>query len=173
MPVSAEEYQALLQREMERFNPGGDPEGEARDQAVRSANIAAGYGNSTALQQQAPAAAAAAGEAPAGVPVPTARPSPIESLFLPRPELPSGPSPEFPQYFGEQPPPPQFPEFFGEQPPPPQFPQYFGEQPPPPQFPQYFGQQPQPPQAFRPHQGVQPPVGASAESPVDLTKLFG
>lgn len=52
MPVSAEEYQRLIQREMKRYR--GDPRGgPERDKAVRSANIAAGYGNSTALKHPA------------------------------------------------------------------------------------------------------------------------
>lgn len=52
MPVSAEEYQRLVQREMKRY--GGDPSGgPERDKAIRSANIAAGYGNSTALKHPA------------------------------------------------------------------------------------------------------------------------
>jgi|SRR6185295_5585690 len=158
MPVSPEDFAALLQREMARYNPGGDTEGARRDQAVRSANIAAGRGSSTALQRQAQAAAAtaAAGEpAPAetaAVPTPQPRPT-IESLFVP---------PEFPKYFGEQPPEPVFV--------PPQFPQYFGEQPP-----QAVAQPPLP--EFPDYWGVQPPVVPEAvprrtRFPVDLRALF-
>jgi hypothetical protein len=135
MPVSAAEYEALLKREMDRFNRGGATEGPRRDQAVRSANIAAGYGNSTALQQRQAQAAAGEPSPETTAAVPAPRPT-IESLFVP---------PEFPKYYGEQPPPPAFV--------PPEFPQYFGEQPPttqpplpfiPPEFPPIYGEQPEP-----------------------------
>lgn len=53
MPVSREEYQQLVKREMARFRTKGlanANEKDNRDAAVRAANIAAGYGNSTALK---------------------------------------------------------------------------------------------------------------------------
>ena len=86
MPVTPEDFQALLQREMARYNPGGDTEGAARDQAVRSANIAAGRGNSTALQRQVAAAASDPAGVAAAVPIPTPRPT-IADLFEFPPDL--------------------------------------------------------------------------------------
>lgn len=50
MPVSREEYQKLIDREMRRYGRGGTGGESARDKAVRAANVAAGYGSSTALK---------------------------------------------------------------------------------------------------------------------------
>ena len=51
MPVTREEYQKLVAREMRRYGRGSGTGGEtSRDKAVRAANVAAGYGNSTALK---------------------------------------------------------------------------------------------------------------------------
>ena len=47
MPVSKEEYHRAVQKELARH-------GASRDEAVRAANIACGYGNSTALQHDVP-----------------------------------------------------------------------------------------------------------------------
>jgi hypothetical protein len=68
--AGADEYRQTLAREMQRYK--GD-----RDRAVRSANIASGFGNSTAQQYMHPAAAAAAASGPAtGAPIPQPRPEP-------------------------------------------------------------------------------------------------
>jgi hypothetical protein len=47
MTATKEEYNAKLQKELQRANT-------TRDEAVRSTNIALGYGNSTALQYDVP-----------------------------------------------------------------------------------------------------------------------
>jgi hypothetical protein len=47
MTATKEEYHAKLQKELKRANT-------SRDEAVRSTNIALGYGNSTALQYDVP-----------------------------------------------------------------------------------------------------------------------
>lgn len=108
-PVGAEAYKALLAREMERYH--GD-----RDPAVRSANIAGGYGNSTAERFMHEMAAAAdpgttgaiptprpdmGGGGGGGVPIPTPRPpaEPGIGSGIPMPEggIGSGiPTPQLP-----------------------------------------------------------------------------
>lgn len=50
MAVSREEYEKLVAREMRRYGRGGTGGESSRDKAVRAANVAAGYGNSTALK---------------------------------------------------------------------------------------------------------------------------
>lgn len=50
MAVTREKYQELVNREMRRYGRGGTGGESSRDKAVRAANIAAGYGNSTALK---------------------------------------------------------------------------------------------------------------------------
>jgi hypothetical protein len=85
-PVGADEYQQLLAREQARYH--GD-----RDAAVRSANIAGGFGNSTAQQFMHEQAAAP----PAGMPVPTSRPDPMMTGAVPMPTpRPEPPQPAFP-----------------------------------------------------------------------------
>jgi hypothetical protein len=73
-PVGADEYQQLLAREQARYH--GD-----RDAAVRSANIAGGFGNSTAQQFMHELAAAP----PDAMPMPTSRPDPVMTGAVPVP----------------------------------------------------------------------------------------
>ena len=95
MPVNREQYEKLVRREMARYRATGKYGGDqdARDQAVRAANVAAGYGQSTALkypvgrgkqsvsresgktkQKKIAGAPTRAGDTPKTVPIPPSRP---------------------------------------------------------------------------------------------------